>query len=296
MTSPQSRRRDHVLASILVMATCIACSPAGPTKDPAEGQVVVAPAANRAERKALAAKGLKALNTGDHPGCAKYYEAAFAFYVAASCQLSAGNVDAAFVQLARAIDVQPREFPRHEMAGSFEALRDDPRWASERARAITKIANEEKSWNPELERIHREDQADRKEPIDWTNLASRDRARLQQVEAILAAGGAKVAFDYFRAAIVFQHGESLADIERAHELALKAVELDPEFDVARWLVAASEDRMLKFEKKPQKWGTQYDVVDGKWVLYEVDPTTTNEERAEWNVPPIRLPVAATKSQ
>lgn len=296
MTSPLARRWDNVLTSILVMATCIACYPAAPTKDPAEGQVVVAPAANRAERKALAAKGLKASNTGDHAGCARYYEAAFAFYRAASCQLSAGNVDAAFVQLARAIDFQPRDFQSHDRAGAFEALRDDPRWASERARAITKIANEEKSWNPELERIHREDQADRKEPIDWTKVTPRDRARRQQVEAILAAGGAKVAFDYFRAAMVFHHGESLADIARAHELALKAVELDPEFDVARWLVAASEDRMLMFEKKPQKWGTQYDVVDGKWVLYEVDPTTTNEERAEWNVPPIRLPVAAAKSQ
>jgi hypothetical protein len=38
--------------------------------------------------------------------------------------------------------------------------------------------------------------------------------------------------------------------------------------------------------KPQKYGTQYRAESGRGMLYEVDPRTTAEERAEWNVPPL----------
>lgn len=40
------------------------------------------------------------------------------------------------------------------------------------------------------------------------------------------------------------------------------------------------------QKQPQKYGTQYTKTDGVWVLYEVDPATTDAERAEWRVPPL----------
>jgi hypothetical protein len=36
--------------------------------------------------------------------------------------------------------------------------------------------------------------------------------------------------------------------------------------------------------KPQHYGTRYKRVDGRMVLWEVDPTVTDEERAEWEVP------------
>jgi hypothetical protein len=37
---------------------------------------------------------------------------------------------------------------------------------------------------------------------------------------------------------------------------------------------------------PQKYGTQYRSVGGRWVLYPVDPATSDEERARWDVPPL----------
>lgn len=37
---------------------------------------------------------------------------------------------------------------------------------------------------------------------------------------------------------------------------------------------------------PQKYGTQYRSANGRWVLHEVDPTTSDEERARWDVPPL----------
>jgi hypothetical protein len=86
--------------------------------------------------------------------------------------------------------------------------------------------------------------------------------------------------------MVFQHGETPGEIRKAHQWAITAVELDPKNDKARWLAAASEDRILMYEKKPQRYGTQFtaDPVSGKWELYTVDETVTDEERAKWNVP------------
>jgi hypothetical protein len=46
------------------------------------------------------------------------------------------------------------------------------------------------------------------------------------------------------------------------------------------------DRWLLHRGLPQRFGTQYlDLGDG-WRLYEVDPATTDEERAAWDVPPL----------
>lgn len=53
------------------------------------------------------------------------------------------------------------------------------------------------------------------------------------------------------------------------------------------LAAAAYDRWLVHQGKPQKYGTQYRSDDGEaFRLEEVDPATTDEERAEWDVPPL----------
>ncbi len=143
--------------------------------------------------------------------------------------------------------------------------------------------------NPELIRIYREDQADRSgEPdqIDWLAVGPRDHARKARVAEILAAGGARTSDDYFSAAMVYQHGDSVEDFQRAHDLAAKAVELDPTNDTAKWLAAAAEDRYLMNLGKPQRYGTQFRKTNGKWELYQVDPSVTDEERARWGVPPL----------
>ena len=86
--------------------------------------------------------------------------------------------------------------------------------------------------------------------------------------------------------MVFQHGRSTEDIQRAHDLALKAVEIDPTNVTAKWLAAAAKDRYLMRLGKPQLYGTQFRTVDDKWEVYQVDPSVTDEERHKWNVPPI----------
>jgi hypothetical protein len=149
---------------------------------------------------------------------------------------------------------------------------------------------ERQAANAELQRIYEEDQADRAggptAEIDWAAVEKRDKARQERVHQILAEGGARTAADHFHAAMVFQHGDTDDEIAKAHELSLKAAELDPEHRAARWLAAASKDRLLMRQGKPQLYGTQFKKVDGKWVLHEVDPSVTDEERAKWGCPPL----------
>ena len=76
------------------------------------------------------------------------------------------------------------------------------------------------------------------------------------------------------------------EAQRAHDLAVRAVELDPHHERAKWLAAAALDRKLMDEHKPQKYGTQFQMRGGVWVLWEVDPTVTDAERDAWNVPPL----------
>ncbi len=138
--------------------------------------------------------------------------------------------------------------------------------------------------NQELRELYEQDQAERKGPLS-PELMERDRKRRQRVEELLDSGSVVSADDYFHAAMVFQHGEKLEDYWKAHELARKAAEQG--HTAGRWLAAAAYDRWLMNQGKPQKYGTQYTARDdGPFTLWDVDPTTTDEERAEWNVPPL----------
>lgn len=115
-------------------------------------------------------------------------------------------------------------------------------------------------------------------------LRQRDRQRRERVAELVAAGALETGEDYFHAAHLFQHGDSPADAWEAHTLALKAVERGHRR--ARWLAAAAFDRWRMYQGEPQKYGTQY-VSDGqRQRLWDVEPSTTDAERAEWDVPPL----------
>jgi len=90
--------------------------------------------------------------------------------------------------------------------------------------------------------------------------------------------------DHYHAAMVFQHGGSAESYRRARELALRAADLGHR--PARWLAAAALDRLLVHEGRRQRYGTQYRTWGGERMLVEVDPSTTDRERAEWDVPPL----------
>lgn len=141
--------------------------------------------------------------------------------------------------------------------------------------------------NSELQKLFRADQDERiNHPEygtrEYQSLRERDAERRKRVEAIISSGGLKEPEDYYHAAWILNHGEGPEEIWRAHVLARNAVELG--CNLARWLAAATYDRWLMYQGKPQKYGTQI-VPDGKRQrVWDVEPSTTDAERAEWDVP------------
>lgn len=248
----------------------------------------------------LFGQGAAAYDKSDWPRCAELFasagqaathdrQAARSFFAAAACSAAAGQKEAAFGYLDKAAARGHDDLDRATSNSQVQALHDDPRWKTFLHGVEARRAEREKRNNAELARIYKEDQADRSgdlEKADWTAISARDKARQERVHQIVTEGGATTADDYFHAAMVFQHGDTDEEIAKAHELSLKAAELDPEHPAARWLAAASKDRLLMRQGKPQLYGTQFRKVDGKWVLHEVDPSVTDEERAKWDCPPL----------
>lgn len=148
------------------------------------------------------------------------------------------------------------------------------------------------NFSQELEDIFKSDQEDRTNHQAWLDVEyrigifKRDQERRKRAAEIIEQGGLKIAEDYYHAAMIFQHGEGPDDFKKANELAKQAMDLG--LEEAKWLYAASLDRLLLSEGKPQKFGTQYwQEADGaEIVLREVDPSTTDEERAKYNIHPL----------
>ena len=122
--------------------------------------------------------------------------------------------------------------------------------------------------NPELTGIFQQDQADREGNIDWTQVGPRDASRRERVRTLLATANVRTSQDYYHAAMVFQHGDSLEDYRLAHALATLAMALD-DSKHNRWLVGASWDRLLMRQLQPQWYGTQYKGDARGMYLYPV---------------------------
>jgi hypothetical protein len=143
--------------------------------------------------------------------------------------------------------------------------------------------------NDELHKLYDENISDHRMGYshgteDYWVMRERDRQRRECVQDFISDNQVTLAVDYYYAACIFQHGDSPEDAWQAHRLALKAAELGEQR--ALWLTAAAYDRYLMYQGKPQKYGTQY-ISDGKRQrLWDVDPQTSDEERAAWNVPPL----------
>lgn len=118
----------------------------------------------------------------------------------------------------------------------------------------------------------------------YVALRTADAGRRSRVRQIADTGALRSGEDYYRAAMILQHGDDPADFDQARVWALQAAELGHR--PARWLAAAALDRSLMVRGKPQKFGTQI-VPDGvRQRVWDIDPATTDSDRAEWDVPPL----------
>ena len=147
--------------------------------------------------------------------------------------------------------------------------------------------NEKCLMSSELQSLFRADQDERVNhpeygTPDYWLLRERDAERRNRLQVIIDSGGLQEPEDYYHAAWILNHGESVEEIWQAHILAREAAELG--LCRARWLAAATYDRWLMYQGKPQKYGTQI-VPDGKRQrVWDVEPATSDAERAEWDVP------------
>jgi hypothetical protein len=210
-------------------------------------------------------------------------------YNAACCYALAGDTAHAAERLREALERGYRDPVHLQQDADLERLHADLRWAGWVGRARSNRETYERAQNPELLTLYEADQADRALPperIDWRVVGPRDAQRLARVKQLVRTGGLHSADDFFHAAMVLQHGPLPDDTDEARRLALRAVELDPAQEQAKWLAAAALDRSLMRRGKPQRFGTQFLIVDGKWQLYQVDPAVSDEERERWNVPPL----------
>ncbi|RUO19888.1 hypothetical protein [Aliidiomarina haloalkalitolerans] len=151
--------------------------------------------------------------------------------------------------------------------------------------------------NMELQRLFESDQnARRNADIDWDELSVLDKENRTKVSAMLAQGEIRTGLDYFHAAVIFQHGDSVDDIRLAHSFATIAAHLG--FDRATWMQAASWDRLLMYFDQPQWYGTQFKIDDdGHWHLYDIqEGAVTDEQRAEWRVPSLAESKARAEQQ
>jgi len=141
--------------------------------------------------------------------------------------------------------------------------------------------------NEELQRIVREDQADRAAgpDIDWAVVGPRDEARLKRTRELYAAGELRTAADWMRAALVFQHSGRAEDYLLAHEMTLAALAQGE--TRAAWLAAATLDRFLRSIGRNQRFGTQFEPgPDGRLAVAPVDDAVTDALREAVEVPPL----------
>lgn len=132
----------------------------------------------------------------------------------------------------------------------------------------------------ELRRLHDEDQADRlPKAVAWSDVTKRDLARLNRVKALLAAGTIHTANDYYRAAVILQHGAAPEDFLLAHEFCVVAMMLGKSDVESSSLAAAAEDRFLMSIGRPQRFGTQFRSEGaGPLRLYTVGDGVTDKLR------------------
>jgi hypothetical protein len=139
--------------------------------------------------------------------------------------------------------------------------------------------------NAELSAIRDDDERDHRSIPSGDELDRRDAARLARTLVILESDGARSASDYYAVAVVFEHGTTLDDLASARRYAVVAAKLGERRGVR--LAAEAWDRWLVRAGFPQHFGTLARCDDDGCSLHPYEPTTTDDERARWDLPPLR---------
>ena len=129
--------------------------------------------------------------------------------------------------------------------------------------------------NADLQQMAEQDQYDRLHNVPEEG--SHDAAHQLAVQKLLAGKQLRTSRDYYNAAIILQHGDSVSDYLKANELAKKSLALNPRDRDTKILIAQSWDRYLRRLGQPQWYGTLRFVRDGHEYLQLLDTTRVTED-------------------
>lgn len=114
--------------------------------------------------------------------------------------------------------------------------------------------------------------------------AERDKARTKEVLKTLKKGLVCSAEDQFYASWVIRHSTDVDTLQTAYDLAVASMK--GHIDRSNWLTATTFDRLQVYSGFPQRYGSMIGHEKGVVCLYEIDPTVTDEDRAQYRMPPI----------
>jgi len=169
----------------------------------------------------------------------------------------------------------------------LSGLKDSHEWKFNIDPVLTKYYLEN---NKRLAQLFNDDQSPRLSGQMNKQIAVEDSIRRIEVADMLDKGLVKSGHDYYRAAMIMQHGTNSDDYEKAHELTKKALTNKQVHPMAPWLYAATKDRLLLSQGKPQWYGTQGVIwKKGKMTLNpkEIDTNAVApKERIKYGAPSI----------
>jgi hypothetical protein len=142
----------------------------------------------------------------------------------------------------------------------------------------------------ELEKLFKQDQSDRRNKKireDFEKLSERDLGRRKKANGILKKGEVKTGRDFYIMSMLYQHGPNITDTKKAVKFAKKSIDLG--YEDAKWMFAATTDRLLTRQGRKQKFGTQFfmDLKTKKVRIMPVNKRTTDKMRKEFNVPTLK---------
>jgi hypothetical protein len=148
------------------------------------------------------------------------------------------------------------------------------------------VQNDELDISLRMANLMFSDQAVRRAPWDVDPQQVNEEDTLRRIEVLdhIKNGEIQSGRNLVYGAFIFQHGDCPDHYQFANRLA--QIALDAGYPDARWIYAATLDRYLMSLGELQKYGTQYTWIEGEVKRYPTDPSTTDLERAKYNVPPL----------
>jgi len=243
----------------------------------------------------LIMRAMAAYDARDYSKSAQLYEEAIkagaavpvAAYNGACCYGLLGKPDQAFTLLAKAIDSGWRDVEHLKKDADLESLHGDPRWKPMVRRCQEAMDNflrslKQPQLREQLLKRAAEDQRIRTSPqpniLEWHRIDADNTAFMKTViENHGWPGNSMVGSDGALAAwLLVQHADSdVAFQKKCLELLIQAVEKKealPEH------MAYLTDRVLVWEGKPQRYGTQFHMVNGELVPQPIEDEANVDAR------------------